>query len=169
MSITKEYPSVAVGQTIAISQIFHAPRKLVFDAWTKPDRMMEWMGPRGFTCPFCTVDLHVGGSCFFSLRSPDGVDFWNKSIYKEIIRPEKLVYLDSFADSEGTIVPASYYGITDEWPLQALVTVTFEDHNSQTLLTLYHQGIPAGENRDQCVEGWNESFDKLEEYLADEV
>jgi uncharacterized protein YndB with AHSA1/START domain len=168
MSINENL-EVAVGQEIAISRVFDAPRDLVFDAWTEPDRLMEWWGPRGFTCPHSTIDLSVGGICHNCMRSPEGVDYWSKGIYKEIIRPEKLVYSDSFADGEGNIVPASYYGMPGEWPEESLIIITFEEHDGQTVFTLHHQGIPAGENRDMCKEGWSQSLDKLEEYLADEV
>jgi len=73
---------------------------------------------------------------------------------------------DSFADEEGNIVPASHYGMSGDWPLEMLVTVTFQDHNGKTKLTLKHTGLPAGKNRDMAGAGWNESFDKLAEYLA---
>jgi uncharacterized protein YndB with AHSA1/START domain len=68
----------------------------------------------------------------------------------------------SRADKEGNIVPAS----SGDWPLETQITVTFEDHNGKTKLTLKHAGMPAGKNRDMAGAGWNESFDKLAEYLA---
>jgi len=169
MSIAKDNPMQAVEHGIVITRIFDAPRDLVFDAWTESDRLTEWWGPKGFTCPYSTINLNVGGICHNCMRSPEGVDYWSKGIYKEIIRPEKLVYSDAFADSEGNVVPASYYGMTGDWPPESLVTITFEEHDGQTIFTLHHEGIPPGENRDMCIEGWNQSFDKLEEYLADEV
>ena len=64
------------------------------------------------------------------------------------------------------LVPASYYGMNGDWPLELLVTVTFEEYEGKTKLTLQHIGIPAGENRDLAEAGWNESFDKLAEDLA---
>jgi uncharacterized protein YndB with AHSA1/START domain len=66
------------------------------------------------------------------------------------------------------LVPASYYEMSGDWPLELLVTVTFEEHNGETKLTLQHVGIPAGENRDSAKAGWNESFDKLAEALEKE-
>jgi uncharacterized protein YndB with AHSA1/START domain len=87
-------------------------------------------------------------------------------VYREIVEPERIVFTDSFSDAEGNVVPASYYGMSGDWPFELLVTVTFEEHEvKKTKLTLQHFGIPAGENRDMTEAGWNESFDKLAEYL----
>src|SRR5665647_286224 len=84
---------------------------------------------------------------------------------REIIEPERIVCTDSFSDSEGNVIPASNYGMSGEWPLELLLTVTFEEYEGKTMMTLQHVGIPAGENRDLTEAGWNESFDKLAEYL----
>lgn len=151
---------------IVVTRVFDAPRELVFEAWTKPEHVTAWWGPKGYTTPFCTIDLRVGGECLSCMRSPEGKDFWSKGVYQEIVEPEKIVITDSFADAEGNIVPASQYGMGKEWPLELLVTVTFEDQDGKTKMTLRHAGIPTGEHGDMCQVGWSESFDKLAEYLA---
>jgi hypothetical protein len=69
---------------------------------------------------------------------------------------------------EGNLVQASYYGMSGNWPLELLVTVTFEEHESKTKITLQHVGILAGKNRDLAKAGWNESFKKLAKYLEKE-
>jgi len=86
-------------------------------------------------------------------------------VYREIVEPERIVYTDSFADEKGNPVPASHYGMTGEWPLETLVTVTFEEHDGKTKMTLRHVGMPSGEMSDMAGAGWNESFDKLAESL----
>ena len=91
-----------------------------------------------------------------------------RTLLCEIVTPERIVYTDSFSDSEGNVVPASHYGMSGDWPLELLVTVTFEEHEGKTRLTLRHVGIPTGENRDLAEAGWDESFDKLSEYLGKE-
>jgi len=137
----------------------------VWKAWTDPERMKKWLGPKGFTSPVCKIDLRVGGRYLNSMRSPEGRDFWSTGIYREILMPERLVMTDSFADSEGNVVPATYYGLSADFPLELKVTVTFEEHDGGTKLTLKHAGIPAGEMREQTEAGWNESLDKLAENL----
>jgi uncharacterized protein YndB with AHSA1/START domain len=155
-------------QEVVITQIFDAPRELVFKAWTDPERVKRWWGPKSFTSPVSKIDLRVGGSYLNCMRSPEGEDYWSTGVYREIVEPERIVYTDSFSDAEGNVVPASHYGMGGDWPLELLVTVTFEEHEGKTRLTLRHVGIPAGENRDLAKAGWNESFDKLAEYLEKE-
>jgi uncharacterized protein YndB with AHSA1/START domain len=159
-------PSVEPGeQELIIERIFDAPRELVFKAWTEPDRMMRWWGPKGFTTPFCKIDLRVGGTILSCMRSPEGKDYWNTGVYREIVEPERIVCTDSFADEQGNVVPASHYGMPGDWPLEMLVTVTFEEYEGKTKMTLRHVGHPSIIEQDASA-GWNESFDKLAEELA---
>ncbi len=74
---------------------------------------------------------------------------------------------DSFADKEGNMVPASHYGMSGDWPLEMLVTVSFEEHEGKTKITLKPSGIDGitATDRINMQQGWNESFDKLAEYL----
>ena len=155
-------------QQVTITRIFDAPRELVWKAWTEPDRMMRWWGPKGFTSPVHKIDLRVGGEYLGCMRSPEGQDYWSKGVFREIVEPERLVMTDSFADAEGNTVPASYYGMSGDWPLEMLVTVTFEEHEGKTKLTLKHSGIEgfSAKDHDDLQQGWNESFDKLAEALV---
>jgi uncharacterized protein YndB with AHSA1/START domain len=153
---------------LVITRIFDAPGELVWKAWTDPERVKRWWGPKDFTSPVSKIDLRVGGSYLNCMRSPEGEDYWSAGVYREIVEPERIVYTDSFSDAEGNLVPASHYGMSGDWPLELLVTVTFEEYEGKTRLTLRHVGIPAGENRDMAKAGWNESFDKLAEYLEKE-
>jgi len=153
---------------LIITRLFDAPRILVWEAWTVPERVMHWWGPRGFTSPVSRIDLRVGGEYLSCMRSPDGKDYWSKGFYREIVAPERLVMTDSFADEKGNIVQASYYGMSKDFPLELLITVVFEEHDGKTKLTLRHTGMPAGPDGEGAQQGWNESFDKLAEYLETE-
>jgi uncharacterized protein YndB with AHSA1/START domain len=150
---------------LVITRIFDAPRELLWKAWTDPELVKRWWGPKGFTSPVSKIDLRVGGVYLNCMRSPDGQDYWSTGVYREIVELERIVCTDSFSDAEGNVIPASNYGMSGEWPLELLVTVTFEEYEGKTKMTLQHVGIPAGENRDLTEAGWNESFDKLAEYL----
>jgi len=153
---------------LIITRLFDAPRKLVWKAWTEPERSMRWWGPKGFTSPVFKIDLRVGGESFSCMRSPDGKDICGKGFYREIVPFERLVVTDSFADEKGNIVPASHYGMSEDFPLEMLITVTFEEHDGKTKLTLKHAGMPTGPDSEGAQQGWNESFDKLAEYLETE-
>jgi uncharacterized protein YndB with AHSA1/START domain len=148
-------------------RIFDAPRELLWNAWTNPDQIMRWWGPKGFTAPIAKIDLRVGGVYLNCMRSPDGKDFWSKGVFREIVAPERLVMTDSFADENGNTVPASHYGLGDDTPLETLITVIFEEHDGKSKLTLKHSGLDgiSAKDRENMEQGWNESLDKLAESL----
>ena len=151
---------------LVIVRTFNAPREAVWQAWTEPERLMLWWGPKGFTAPVCNIDLRVGGKYLNCMRSPEGQDFWSTGKYVEIDAPSRLVCTDSFADADGNVVPASHYGMGEDFPLELQITVTFEGDAGITLMTLRHLGMPPGEMSEMCRVGWSESFDKLEAILS---
>ena len=150
---------------LVITRIFDAPRERVWKAWTDPKEMKQWWGPKAFTTPFLSVDLRLGGTFRYCMRSPEGKDYWGTGVYREIVPGKRIVYADSFADEKGNVVPATYYGMSSDLPLEMLVTVTFEESNGRTKVTLHHAGMPAGPDRDGATQGWNEMFDKLVKFL----
>ena len=158
-------PIAKPGNDLLITRIFDAPRELVWHARTNPEHLMRWWGPKDYTSPACKLDFRVGGTYLFCMRSPEGQDFWTTGEYQEIIPLERIVFTDCFADETGNVVPAAYYGMGDDFPMELLVTVTFEDLNGKTKMTLQHVGLPAGAHREGAQQGWNESFDKLAESL----
>jgi uncharacterized protein YndB with AHSA1/START domain len=160
MATTHEPVTKPAERELVITRVFDAPRDLVWKAWTDPEQVKRWWGPKDFTAPTCTLDLRVGGRYLFLMRGPDGKDYWTTGVYREIVAPSRLVYTDSFADPQGNVVPASYYGMTD-LPLEMLVTVTLEAQGEKTRMTLRHAGMPAGDMSDMAGAGWNESFDKM--------
>lgn len=154
-------------QELVITRVFDAPRDLVFKAWTERDRMMRWWGPNGFTLPVCNIDVRPGGAYLYCMRSPEGQDYWGKGVYREIVEPERIVCTDSFADEEGNTVSPQAYGMSPDWPEEALITVTFDEQGGKTRLTLQHAPLKPGPERDMCHQGWSESLVKLEKYLAE--
>ncbi|HEY3295286.1 MAG TPA: SRPBCC domain-containing protein [bacterium] len=154
-----------IQQGLVIERDINAPRDLVWKAWTEPERAKRWWGPKGYTAPAIKLDLHVGGKYLFCMRSPDGQDFWSTGVYREIVPQERLVMTDSFADEKGNVVQASYYGMEGDFPLELLVTVSFEERNGKTHMTLRHEGFPEGEMSEMAETGWNESIDKLVQSL----
>jgi uncharacterized protein YndB with AHSA1/START domain len=153
---------------VTITRIFDAPRSLVWKAWTDPELLKRWWGPKFFTAPVIKADLRVGGNYLYAMRSPDDKDFWSTGTYREIVPFERIVVTDSFADEKGRIVPASYYGMAGDFPLEAKVTSIFEEKKGKTRFTLQYEITPPKEMLDPMIAGWNESFDKLEKVLAEE-
>ncbi|MBA9079432.1 SRPBCC family protein [Rufibacter quisquiliarum] len=151
--------------TLHLHRIFNAPRELVWQAWTTPALLMRWHGPKDFTAPVCHVDLRKGGITHLCMRSPEGQDFWSKGTYREIDAPHRMVVTDSFSDEQGNIISAANLGMGHDWPLELLVTLTFEEKDGKTHFHLQHEGLPTGEMLDLCRAGWIESLDKLENLL----
>jgi uncharacterized protein YndB with AHSA1/START domain len=81
---------------IVMTRVFDAPRHLVFEAFTKPELLKRWFGPRGFTMSVCEVDFRVGGGFRFVLEAPNGKGMGMRGVYKEIAPPERTVHLESF-------------------------------------------------------------------------
>lgn len=140
---------------IMMTRIFGAPRHLVFEAWTKPEHLVHWLGRLGWTLPVCEVDLRVGGAWRFVMRGPDGRNVGMRGVYQEITPYERLVSTESF----------------DGYPGESLNTLTLnEDHGKTTLTTrvLY----PSKEIRDAVIgmgmeQGASETYDRLAEHLAE--
>lgn len=162
----QDFFSTMTGPELVITRTFAAPRERLWQAWTEPELLQRWWGPKGFTAPVCRLDLRVGGTYLNCMRSAEGQNFWSTGVFREIVAPERLVYSDSFADEQGNVVPASVYGMEGDWPLELLVTVSFVEEAGNTVQTLRHSGIPVGEMRTLCAAGWNESFDKLAALLS---
>ena len=147
---------------IVIERSLDAPRERVWKALTEPERVKLWWGPEHFSAPVIQIDLRVGGKYLYCMRSPEGEDFWDTGEFREIIPMEKIVYVDSFADEHGNKVPATYYNMSAEIPMETTVTMTLEDlGGKRTRLTLCHSGMPAGEMLDMTEAGWKTSLDKL--------
>ena len=152
-------------------KVFDAPVERVWKAWTDPKIVKRWWGPEGFTAPYVSIDFHVGGKSVYCMRGPgfDGVvkDWWNTSMYLEIVPMNKIVQTMSFADEQGNPVPASYYNMPGDWPMETQLIVTFEDIGEEkTEVTVREEGIP-----EDMVEpsrlGWEQQFDKLVELLKE--
>jgi uncharacterized protein YndB with AHSA1/START domain len=141
---------------IVLTRVFDAPRHLVFDAFTKPELLMRWFGPRGWSLVVCDVDLRVGGGFRFVMRGPDGRDMGMRGVYREIVPPERSVHMESF----------------DDYPGESQVTTVLVEEDGKTTLTatvLY----PSQEVRDIVIKsgmehGAAETYDKLAEMLAED-
>jgi uncharacterized protein YndB with AHSA1/START domain len=144
-----------------ITRIFDAPRALVWKAWTDPETVKRWWGPKDYTSPVAKIDFQVGGKYLFAMRSPEGQDLYSTGVYRKIDPMNEIVYTDSFSDAEGNIVAPTEYGMPDDVPAESEVTVKFEDHGGgKTKMTVITHR-PAGVMGEYANQGWNESLDKM--------
>jgi uncharacterized protein YndB with AHSA1/START domain len=119
--------TVSETERMVVTRVFDAPRELVWKAWTDPQYVMQWWGPKGFTAPFCEIDFRVGGKFLCCMRSPDGQEFWNAVEYHEIVPHEKIVSLMYFSDSKGNKIDPAQMGIEHEAIDDAHDVAIFED------------------------------------------
>lgn len=153
--------------TLVITRIFDAPRELVFKVWTDPKHVVNWWGPRDFTTPYIKIDFRVGGSFHFCMRAPDGQEYWNKGVYREIVAPERIVSAMYFSDKDGNIVEPTHYGMGSDVPSEMLDVVTFAVHaGNRTKLTLQRNTPLAVSKRYGEDQGWNQSLDRFAAELA---
>jgi uncharacterized protein YndB with AHSA1/START domain len=158
----------AAGE-IVVSRVFDAPRRLVFEAWTRPEHLLRWWAPKGCTTPVCKVDLRPGGIFHYCMRMPDGRDIWGVGVYREIVEPSLLVYTDSFADAQGNPVPPTHYGMSADHPTETLVTVTFTEHGAKTTVTVRHAIPESVPERSGAEQGWAEMLERLDEALVSDL
>ena len=143
---------------IAMTRIFDAPRRLVFDAFTKPDLVRRWMlGPPGWTMPVCEIDLRVGGSYrFVWKRDKDGQEMGMGGVYREIVVAERIVSTEAFDESW--------------YPGEALGTVTFVERDGRTTITqvMRYESQAARDSvlRSGMETGVADSYDRLAEMLG---
>jgi uncharacterized protein YndB with AHSA1/START domain len=139
---------------LVITRIFDAPRRLVFKAWTEPDRVARWWGPQGFTTLSCNMDVRPGGAFRVCTRSPEGVEHWKQGVYREIVEPERLVFTFAWEDVVGN--PGH----------ETLVTVSFADQGAKTKLTLHQAVFETVAKRDEHQRGWTSTLERFAGYLA---
>src|SRR5687768_16632849 len=97
--------NVTTAENVLIAErTFDAPRELVFDVWSDPKHIAQWWGPKGWTLPVCKMDFRPGGVWHYCMRGPEGEESWGKAVYQEIVKPERIVYIDAFADAQGNAV-----------------------------------------------------------------
>ena len=145
--------TVAGEREIVLTRVFNAPRRLVFDAITKPEHVARWYGPFGFTLPVCEIDLRPGGRWRFVMRKPNGKEIGLGGVYQEIARPDRLVSTEAF----------------DDYPGETLNTLTLVEANGGTTMTNVVQ-CPSIQVRDAILQsgmekGAGETYDRLAEHV----
>lgn len=158
---------------VVVSRTFAAPREAVFDAWTDPEKWAKWFAPEPMTVPRAETDPQPGGRYVFVMRDQEGNDYMSTGVYREVSRPERLVYTDSASE-----MPRDFLDMVNEargalpaTPIaDGIVTITFEETAEGTKMT-FSEEFDTKSTRDawvelQMVEGLEAGFDALEKLLT---
>jgi uncharacterized protein YndB with AHSA1/START domain len=149
---------------LTLEKELDAPRELVWKAWTDPELLAKWWGPRGVTNPECEVDLRPGGTIRVVMLAGEelgemaGQRWPMQGTFKEIKAPEKLVFLNQAVDEDGKVL------------IDGITTVTFEEKDGKTKLTVHVTAKAMAPIAEQMIagmnQGWSQSLDKLSELMV---
>lgn len=149
---------LATTPGLKFTRLLDAPLDLVFKAWTEPERLAEWWGPAGMELEVLKFDLRPGGIFHYSMTVPhNGFQMFGRFTFQEIIAPQRLVFINSFADAEGNIIPAP---IVENFPLEIRNVLTLEEQDGKTRMTLQGGPIRANEAEIATYQGMTASMEK---------
>lgn len=159
------------GTELVITRIVNAPRELVYKVWTEPEHLAAWWGPTGMELTVVSLDVRPGGLFHYGMKSPEGFEMFGRFAYQEVVAPEKLSYVTSFADTEGNVIRAPFSPI---FPLEILNKLTFTEEDGKTIIVMSGGPINATEEEIQFFasmkgsmeEGFGGTFKQLDDYIA---
>jgi uncharacterized protein YndB with AHSA1/START domain len=157
-------PAQATGEkfgegSVTIRRTVDAPLALVWRAWTDPQMMTQWFGPRMFTTPVCELDVRVGGALRIVMRGPDGADYPMQGVFTEVVPEQRLVFTNMPLDKDGNRL------------MEGETRVTFADAGGKTELTVTSHMVGLAPIARQMLAGmemgWTQTIDRLEEVVRD--
>lgn len=154
-----------------VTRLFDAPRDKAWRAWIEPERLAVWFGPKDVPVVKSAMDLRVGGVYHYGLKTPDGKTMWGKWTFREIVAPERLLFVNSFSDENQGV---TRHPMSPNWPRELLTTILFDDLGGKTLLTV--KWLPLNptdverktfdDARPSMGGGWGGTLDKFALYMA---
>jgi uncharacterized protein YndB with AHSA1/START domain len=160
-----------VTKPFVISRVFDASRERLWQAWTEVERLKQWFSPKGFTVIAAKLDLRPGGTYHYGMRTPDGQEIWGRFVYREIVKPERLVWINSFSDKDGGLTT---HPMNPAWPREMLTKVSFKDLGNRTELTIEWVPVDGStelevgtfdKGRDSMKMGWTGTLGNFGDYL----
>ncbi|HEX8644113.1 MAG TPA: SRPBCC domain-containing protein [Allosphingosinicella sp.] len=154
-----------------ITRTFKAPRARLWDAWTRPEALAQWFGPKGSASTMLAFDLRPGGEWRGRMDMPDGGVMYSKFVFREIEPMSRLVWVHGFADDRGNRVRAPFAA---QFPLEMLTSVLFADEGEGTRIELSCTPLNASPEEQAFFAsmtasmngGWSGSLEQLDEFLA---
>ena len=138
---------------LTIKRTFNVPRKIVWEAWTKPEHIVQWWGPKGMQIKIIEHDFKVGGKWKYTMPMPNGNEFISEGVYSEIVEPEKIVTSANFKPmTEGVVIYVLFEENGDKTDfIFSVIHPTEEYCKQQEKMGLYN--------------GWGSAFDRLDNFV----
>lgn len=133
---------------LKLSRVFDAPKRLVFEAWSKAEYVQRWFTPAPLTTPTCEVDLRTGGVFRLVMRMPDGVEFPMDARFVEVVPEERIVFVATIHDG-----------------VEVHTTVTFTEKDGKTTLGVHQTYSHESSSTRGAPAGWKQTLDQLAEHL----
>jgi len=166
--------TIASAHDFTISREFNAPRDAVWRALSEADRLEKWWGPKGSTVRVIRFDFRPGGIFHYSMEYQPGKPMYGRFVYREIVAPERIVFVNAFSDEAGGITRAPFPQLGDKWPLEVLNVMTLTEQSGKTTLSLRGGPITSKAEEietfvgmfDSMRQGFGGTFDQLDAYLT---
>ena len=160
----------ALTGSVVVTREIDAPPDAVWQAWRSPDRIRQWWGPAGFTCPRADVDVRVGGTTLVTMQAPPeygGFLMHNRWTYTALREPTRMEFVSEFADDEGQPIEPAAAGIPPGVPAQVPHVVDLEPlPDGRTRVTITETGYTSEEARAQSQMGQEQVMEKLQALFA---
>jgi uncharacterized protein YndB with AHSA1/START domain len=159
------------GGPFEISHLLDVSLEQAWEIWTDCKHLRHWWGPKGFKVAFCKMDLRPDGMFRYCLNGPDGIEIWGRFLFRDIVKPKRLVFVSSFSDEKGGL---NRHPLNQEWPLEILSRITFDEKNGKTQVTVKWHPINASaaeiqtfeKGRTSMKQGWSGTFSQLDDYIS---
>jgi uncharacterized protein YndB with AHSA1/START domain len=154
---------------IVLKRIYNAPLDSVWKAWTDPEYVMRWWGPRGYTSPSCKIDFREGGRYIWCMRAPKeqgGQDMYTTGTYNKIVPMQRIEFGQSLSDKDGNLLDPAKLGMPPDFPRVIRTVLEFKSLGDKTELTVTEFDWKIGQMRDYSESGMAECLDKLSEIFT---
>lgn len=153
------------AKLLEVTREFSVPVEQLFAAFTDSESLKIWWWPKGLHADRVDIDFREGGRYFINMKGFEKGGGGMTGKFEEIVENERIVMTDQFADEEGHAISAKEAQMPGTWPETIYITFEFESFDENTSgFQLSQEGIPNSMQED-CIQGWSESFDKLEQFL----
>ena len=158
----------AVKQDLVVTRLIDAPVELVWKAWSEPEHVMRWWGPKDYTSPSCQIDFREGGKYLFCMRAPEyqgGMDYYSGGVYTKIVPMQLLEFTQWLADEKGNRIKPAEVGMPEDFPDEVRTVIIFKDVGSKTEIIITEYDWTVGQMAEYSRLGLEQTLDKLVDSL----